>query len=107
MALLDTGSLISIVRAHPIPQDRPVLQYTSVAWVYRQVCKWPVVKMSLGYNNNIYQLEVLKVDDLLFPILFSRGAPAFGILVRAALPRLTALVSDDEEPGLSNAPADV
>lgn len=57
--------------------------------------------MSLGYNpnHNIYQLKVLKVGNLPFPILLGTDAPA---LVRAALPRLTAVISDDEEPGTSN-----
>lgn len=50
-ALLDMGSSVSLVRAHLVLQDRPVLRYTSLASVYRQVCLWPVVQLALGYNG--------------------------------------------------------
>lgn len=98
-ALLDTGSSVSLIRAHLIPQDRLILRYTAVAGVYRQVCRWPVVQMSLGYNNTTYSLDILKVDDLPFPVLFGRDTPAFDVLIRAALPRLTKATSDNEVPG--------
>lgn len=45
-ALLDTGSLVSLIWAHLVPQERPILRYTTVAGIYRQVCRWPVVQMS-------------------------------------------------------------
>lgn len=32
--LLDIGSYVSLVRAHLVPQDRPILWYTSLAGVY-------------------------------------------------------------------------
>lgn len=99
--LLDTGSSISLIWAHLVPQERPVLQYTSVGGVYRNVCRWPVVWMSLGYNNNIYTLDILKVNDLPFLVLLGRDAPAFGALIRAALPSTATVASEDEEPGPS------
>lgn len=46
-AMLDTGSSVSLVRAHLIPSSIPILRYTNLAGVYRHVCRWPVVKVSL------------------------------------------------------------
>lgn len=65
--------------------------------MFKQVCQWPVVHMSLGYNNNVYSFNILKVDDLPFPVLLGRDATEISALLQAVLPWLMALVSDDEE----------
>lgn len=93
-ALLDIGSSISLVRAHLVPQDQPVLRYTTV---YRQVCRWPVVRMSVGYNVCIYSMDILKVDDLLFPV--SLGCDI--VLKNAIETSSIALSDDDTEAGPS------
>lgn len=71
------------------------MRYNDVAGVYRQVCQWPVVHMLLTYNNTTFNMEILKVDDLPFPVLLGRDAPAFGTLLCSALPRLTAAMDDN------------
>lgn len=103
MPLLDMGSLVSLIRAHLVPLSEPVLRYTEVAGAYRQVHRWPVVRMSLGYNGSCYSFEIVKFDDLPFPVLLGWDAPEFGVLFRAALPQQNAIYSDEEEPGPSDA----
>lgn len=76
-ALIDTGSSVSLVRAYLIPASQPVVRYADVAGVYRNFCRWPVVRVPLTYNNNTYSVEVLKVNNLPFPALLGRDAPAF------------------------------
>lgn len=98
---LDTGSSVSLVRAHLIPLTQPVLRYTDVAGTNQQVCRWPVVQMLLTYNTTTYRVEVLKVDDLPFPVLLGRDAPAFDTLVHSSLPRLAAVMDEEEQPGSS------
>lgn len=80
MALLNTGSSISMIRALLVPQDRLVLQYSTVAGIHQQVRRWPMVHMRLGYNDHTQGLVILKVDDLPFPVLLQRDAPAFSSL---------------------------
>lgn len=98
---LDTGSPISLVRAHLISSTHLIVRYTDMAIIYQHVCHWPVMKIPLTCNNNTYSVEVLKVDDLPFPILLGRDTPAFGVLVHSTLPRLTAVLHEKEQPGPS------
>lgn len=100
-AMLDTGSSVSLVRAHLIPASYPTIKYTEITGVYRKVRRWPVVRVPLTYNNKLQQVEVLKVDDLPFPLLLGRDAPDFGDLMRAALLHVTALSKevDDRDGG--------
>lgn len=65
-----------------------------------------MVRMLLTYNNNTNQVEVLKVDDLPFPILLGRDACVFNVLLRSAMPRLTAVVEEDAQPGPSGTQVD-
>lgn len=67
-SLLDTGSSVSLIQTHLVPQDCPILRYTMVAGIYRQVCCWPVVRMTIGYNGRVYSMDILKVDDLPYPV---------------------------------------
>lgn len=55
--------------------------------------------VSLGYNNRLHQLDMLKVDNLPFPILLGHDDPAFITLVQAA--HATTATNDEEEPGPS------
>lgn len=55
------------------------------------------------YNNHVHVMDIVKVEDLPFPILLGRDAPAFTELPQAALPQVMAMTSDDEEPGPSQA----
>lgn len=48
-ALSDTGSSVSMMQAHLIPDGCPTL--TAVAVVNRQVWHWPMVRMILGYDG--------------------------------------------------------
>lgn len=105
-ALLDTGSSVSLIRAHLVPTGRATLCYTDMVGVYRQGCRWTVVHMVLTYNNTTYNKEILKVDALPFPVLFERDAPAFGPLLRSALPHLSAVLNDDEQQRPSRKQAD-
>lgn len=101
-ALLDTGSSVSLIRAQLFPQTEPIIRFTEVAGVYRQVHRWPVVHLTLEYNGSQYSFDMMKVDDLPFPVLLGRDAPAFAELLRAALqPRAHAIDSDDKKPGPS------
>lgn len=68
-ALLDTGSSISMIRAHLVPNNKPTLRWAAVAGVDRQVCKWPVINLTPWYANLSHTVEILKVEDLPFPIL--------------------------------------
>lgn len=95
--MLDTGSSVSLIRAHLVPATYPTIKYTELAGVYRQVHRWPVVQVPLTCNNKVCQVEVLKVNDLPFPILLGQDAPAFGDLVRSTLPQLTALSHKSED----------
>lgn len=63
------------------------------------------MKISLGYNSDVYSFDILKVDDLPFLVLLGRDTPAFKALIQAALPQTAALVSEEEEPGPSTSPA--
>lgn len=60
----------------------------------------------LTYNNATYSVEVLKVENLPFPILLGRDMPAFGTLVRSSLPRLAAVMDEEEQPGCSGVQMD-
>lgn len=53
MALLDSS--VSLIRAHLVPPGLMTVQYTKVAGVCRQVCRWPVMRMALTYNNTIWR----------------------------------------------------
>lgn len=101
--MLDTGSSVSLVRA---PSTYPTIHLTELAEVYRHVCHWPVVRIPMTYNNRVYSVEVLKVDDLPFPVLLGRYAPAFGDLLRLALPRITMVLHEDEQAGPSGTSPD-
>lgn len=100
-ALLDTSSSVSLIQTHLVPQDCPILRYTTVASVYRQVCRCMVVWMTIGYNGQFYSMDTLKVDDLLFPMLLGRDAPDFDILLCDAISTVSATVSDDDKAGPS------
>lgn len=97
---------MSLIRAHLVHPNQPILRYTDVVVVYRKVCHWLVMRIPLTYNNSSYWVVVLKADDLLFPILLGRDAPAFDVLMHSALPRLAAIMDDDEKPGPSRKPVD-
>lgn len=103
-ALLDTGSSVSLIRAHLVPQGQPVLCYTMLAGIYSQVCRWPVVRLPLVYNSTAYWLDILKVDDLRFPKLLGRDTPEFDVLLRQALPHVSVALDDQEVPSPSQAP---
>lgn len=45
-----------------------------------------MVRMTMAYNNNVYTLDILKVEDLLFPVLLGRDAPSVGDLLRTTIP---------------------
>lgn len=66
-----------MIRAYLVPGDRPVLRYTTVVGVHQQVCRWPVVHMWLGYSDGIYELDILKVDNLPFSSPIRAGHPYF------------------------------
>lgn len=105
-ALLNMGSFVSLVRAHLVPQDHSVLLYITLAGVYQCVCQWPVVQLTLGYNGQTHLMDMLKVDDLSFPVLLSHNAPDFDVLLRDALPPATTAGSKDEEARPSNMDSD-
>lgn len=56
----------------------------------------------MTYSRVTHTVEVLKVDDLPFPMLLGQDAPGFARLVRSALAHTTAVVEDDEQLGPSN-----
>lgn len=58
-----------------------------------------MVRILLTYNDCTYMVEILKVNDLPFPLLLGREVPAFGSLVRSALPQLTVVLQGDDRPG--------
>lgn len=69
--------------------------------MYRQIYRWPVVRIPLGYHGQVYVMDILKVPDLPFPVLLAWDAPNFGMLLKGALPPIFAALSDDEEAGPS------
>lgn len=102
MALLDTGSSVSMVRAHLVPEGRPTLRLTAIAGVNRQVQKWPVDKLTLRYANQSHAFDILKVEDLPFPVFLDApnfgvfpDAPNFGALVQATLQEVSVAEADD------------
>lgn len=97
-ALLDTGSSTFLVRAHLVPASLPILRHADLAGVYRNVCQWPVVRLLMIYCGDTHSVEVLKVDDLPFPVLLGRDAPSFALLVRSALAQMTAILDEEEQP---------
>lgn len=66
-ALLHTGSSLSLIQAHLVPQSEPVFRYTEVAGVYRQLHKWPIGHLTLGYNGSQYSFDIVKVDGSTLP----------------------------------------
>lgn len=74
-----------MVHAHLIPKGRPNLRVTTLAEVKHQILQWPEVKMTLGYDEQLHTFEVLKVEDLPFPVLLDHGTPSFSTLVRVAI----------------------
>lgn len=51
MALLDTGSSVSMVRSHLVAEGWHPLRSTAVTWVNCQIQQWLVLQMTLGYDN--------------------------------------------------------
>lgn len=100
-ALLDTGSSVSMIRAHLVPGDRPPLRWTAIAGVNRQICTWPMIKLTLWYARKPHTFDILKVDDLPFPILLGSDALEFGPLVQAAI-REVAAADEEPPPGHTN-----
>lgn len=50
MAILDMGSSVSMIQAHLVPDNWPILWHMMVDEVERQVNQWPVVRI-LGLNQ--------------------------------------------------------
>lgn len=95
MALLNTGSSISMIRAHLVPDNRPTFRWTAVTGVNRYVCTWPVIELTLWYAKMPHVFEILKVDNLPFRILLRRDVLGFGSLDQTAIQEVAAA---DEEP---------
>lgn len=51
---------------------------------------WLVIKVTLWYAGKPRTFEILKVDDLPFPILLGRDALGFGAIVQAAIREVAA-----------------
>lgn len=102
IALLDMRSPVSLVRAHLVPQGKPIRRYTALAGVYRRVCQWPVVQFPLRYNGRSHLMEVLKVDYLPYLVLFVHDVPDFETLLKNAINPTAATLSEDEEAGPNN-----
>lgn len=100
-ALLDSGSAISMIQAHLVPVDRPPLSWTSVVCLHRHTRRLPMVAVRLRYAGVVHEVEVVKMEDLPFPLLLGRDAPAFHRLLVRALqgdPMLV-LPVEEEDPG--------
>lgn len=104
MILLDTGISVSMIRAHLVSKNRPILRWTAIVGVNQQVCKWPRINLILYYDNRAHTFEILKLEDLPFPVVLGRDAPGFGSLVRVALLEVTATNEEkvDEGEGTAN-----
>lgn len=74
-----------MVQTHLVSKVRSPLRLTAVAVVIRQVQQWLVVRMTLGYDNQTHTFEVLKMDDLRFPVLLGQDTPWFGALVQVTI----------------------
>lgn len=86
-----------MIRVHLVPEQQPTLRWTSVAGLNRQVRQWPVIHLMLEYAGQQHALEILKVEDLPFPILLGRDAPGFNDLVQGAIHEVA--VSEEESSG--------
>lgn len=62
-----------------------------MAGVNRQICTWPVIRLTLWYAEKPHTFEILKFDDLPFLILLERDALDFGTLIQAALREVMAV----------------
>lgn len=98
MALLDTTRLTSMIRDHLVPKVKTTLCYTTIAGVHRQLHQWPVIQIILWYTNKAHNMELLKVDELQFPIVLGRVAPAFGSLVWTAVQHVAFTEDTREQP---------
>lgn len=87
-ALLNTGSLVSMVRAHLVPENRATICLTTIAGVHWQLQHWPVVWVSLMYKNQTHVLQILNVGELPFPVLLGCNSPGFSNLVQTAIPSM-------------------
>lgn len=56
--------------------------------------------MRFGYNIHTDGLDILKVDDLPFPVLLGHDGPTFSSLVSAALLEVAA-TEEEQQPGSS------
>lgn len=99
--LLYSGSAVSMVRSHLVPADLPVIRWFNVVCLHHHTRRLPVVALRVTYLGRTNHLEVVRVDELPFPILLRRGAPDFSWLLMMASPEdvMVALPVDEEDPG--------
>lgn len=57
--------------------------------------------MPLGYNGQVYVMDLLMVNDLPFPVLLGHDAPDFDVLLCVTSLHASVALSNDEKVGFS------
>lgn len=85
-AFLDSGSSVSMIRSHLLLAGLPVLGWAHISCLHHHTQKMPIVRTRLQYAGRNYELNMVRVEDLPWPLLLGWDAPNFtALLTQAAL----------------------
>lgn len=76
-ARLDSGSSVSMIRSTLLPTQLPVIRVVNIACFHGHSEACPVVELTLYYGGQPRCLQVARVQQLPYPVLLGRDAPAF------------------------------
>lgn len=106
-ALLDSRSSVSMIRSHLLLASLPVLGWAWVSCLHRHIQWLPIVKAQVRYAGALHNLNLIRADDLPWPLLLGRDTPHFTLLLQQASQGETlATTIDDPREGPSGGQCD-